>query len=212
MMRTFLDSLAQDLRYAARTLARTPGFTIVAVLTLAPGIGANTAIFSVVNAVLLRPLPYPNADRLVRIFGSVPPADGSNGPARRVPGVQVPDIAPLRAETRTLSHIALNLPLQATLTGLGEATRIEGARMPAEGFAMLGGTPILGRVFEPQEESSGADSVIVLSYAMWQRSFGGAADVIGRSLALDGKPYSVIGVMPRGFEYPDPQTTRFWVP
>jgi len=205
------DDTQRDVAYAARTLRRAPGFTIVAVVTLALGIGANTAIFSVVNALLLRPLPYQDAGRLVRIFGSVPPTDNPNGPARRVPAVQVADIAPLRAQTKTLSHVAFYLPLQVTMTTSDEIVKIEGARVSAEGLAMFGAQPIIGRTFEPKEESSGADTVAILSYITWQRNFGGSPNVVGRSLVLDGRTYSVIGVMPAGFQFPDPQT-RFWIP
>ena len=123
---SWLDDLRSDVRYAARTLRRSPGFAVVAIVTLALGIGANTAIFSVVNAVLLRSLPYKDAGGLYRIFGSVPPTDNPNGPARRVPAVQVADLAPLRAQTKTLSHVAFSLSLQVTLTGRDDVARIEG--------------------------------------------------------------------------------------
>jgi len=208
---SWLDDLQSDVRYAARTLRRSPGFALVAIVTLALGIGANTAIFSVVNAVLLRSLPYKDADGLYRIFGSVPPTDNPNGPARRVPGVQVADLAPLRAQTKTLSHVAFYLPLQVTLTGRDDVARIEGARMTADALSMLGAQPILGRSFEPREEVSGADTVAILSYALWQRSFGGTPDALGQNLTLDGRTYSIIGVMPQGFQFPDTQT-RFWIP
>ena len=186
-MTNVLDNLAQDVRYGARAFARTPGFTLIAVLTLGLGIGANTAIFSVVNAVLLRPLPYKDADRLVRIFGSVAPTDNPNGPARRVPGVQVADIAPLRARTQTLSHLAFYLPLQATMTGRNEIVRLEGSRISSDGLAMVGAQPILGRLFEPKEEASGADTVVLLSHSTWRRYFGGSPTALGQSLTLDGR-------------------------
>jgi putative ABC transport system permease protein len=208
---SWLDDLKNDVRYAARTLRRSPGFAIVAIVTLALGIGANTAIFSVVNALVLRSLPYKDAGRLYRIFGSVPPTDNPNGPARRVPAVQVADLAPLRAQTKTLSHVTFALPLQATMTGRDDVIRIEGARMTADALSMLGAQPILGRSFDAKEEVSGADTVVILSYALWQRSFGGDAGAIGQSLTLDGRTYSIIGVMPQGFQFPDTQT-RFWIP
>ncbi len=210
-MAMWFDDTQRDVAYAVRTLRRAPGFAVVAVVTLALGIGANTAIFSVVNALLLRPLPYKDAHRLVRIFGSVPPTDNPSGPARRVPAVQVADIAPLRAQTKTLSHVAFYLPLQVTMTTADEMVKIEGARVSAEGLAMLGAQPIIGRTFEAKEESAGADTVAILSYITWQRNFGGAADVVGRNLTLDGRTYAVIGVMPAAFQFPDP-ATRFWIP
>jgi putative ABC transport system permease protein len=204
------DSLFQDLRYAARSLARSPGFTTVAILTLALGIGANTAIFSVVNAVLLRPLPYNDADRLVHIFGNVAPGDSQAGPARRVPAMQVADLPALRAQTQTLSHVTFYLRFQVTLAGDG-AIRLEGTRVSADTFAMLGGQPLLGRRFEQKEELSGADAVVILSHALWQRRFGGAPGAVGQSLTLDGRAYTVIGVMPRGFQFPD-SSSQFWIP
>ena len=205
MMRPFLDSLAQDVRYAMRTLVRAPAFAIVAILTLALGIGANTAIFSVVNAVLLRPLPYKDSDRLVRIFGNLAPGDSLAGPARRVPAMQVADLAPLRARTQTLSHVAFYLPFQATLGG-DDAIRLEGTRISADTLALLGAQPRIGRAFAPGEELSGADAVVILSHGLWQRRLGGSPDVLGRPLTLDGRAYAVIGVMPPGFQFPDAQS------
>src|SRR5260221_7701643 len=149
-MRSFircLEDARQDTRYAARMLSRAPGFTLAAVVTLALGIGANTAVFSVVNALLLQPLPYDDAGRLARIFGNVPPGDNPAGPARRVPAMWVAELASFRAQTKTLSHVAFYLPLQATLSGADGAIRIEGARVTADTFAMLGARPIIGRVF-----------------------------------------------------------------
>jgi putative ABC transport system permease protein len=169
----WLDDVKRDVRYTLRTLLKTPGFTAIVILTLALGIGANTAIFSVVNAVLLRPLPYQDADRLVRIFGSVSPAEGSHGPARRVPMVGVSELPTLRAQAQTLSHVIFYMGMTATLTGRNEVVR--------------------------------------LSYASWQRYFEGTRDVLGQSLVLDGRGYSVVGVMAPGFQFPDPQT-QFWVP
>ena len=177
-----LDDAQRDLQYAARTLGRAPGFTAVAVVTLALGIGANTAIFSVVNAVLLRPLPYKNPDRLVRIFGNIPAAETSSGPARRVPGVTVADLAPLRAQTQTLSHVALYVGMSATLSGRDGAVKLEGVRVSPETFPMLGAQPQIGRAFESREAVAGADAVVILSHAAWQRHFGGASDVLGQSL------------------------------
>jgi predicted permease len=210
-MTNVLDHLVQDVRYGVRAFGRTPGFTLIAILTLGLGIGANTAIFSVVNAVLLRPLPYKDADRLVRIFGSVAPTDNPNGPARRVPGVLVSDIAPLRARTKTLSHIGFYLPLQAAMTVRDEIVRLEGSRVSSEGLAMMGAQVMLGRLFEAKEEASGADTVVLLSHATWRRYFGASPAALGQSLTLDGRAYTVIGVMRDGFQFPDAQT-GFWIP
>jgi predicted permease len=205
------DDARRDLHYAIRTLLRAPGFTAVAVLTLALGIGANTAIFSVVNAILLRPLPYKNPGRLVRIVGDLSGADSSRGPSRRVPSVQVSELADLRSKAQTLSHVAFFNTFGPTLTGGGDAIHLDGARMSPEAFPMLGVPPLIGRTFESREGGSGADAVVILSYTTWQRVFGGARTVLDQNVVLDGRTYSVIGVMPESFQFPDAQT-QFWVP
>jgi hypothetical protein len=144
-MKRWLDDMQRDVQNAVRTLRRTPGFTAVAVLTLTLGIGANTAMFSVVNAVLLRPLPYKDAGRLVRIFGNLSAAGSSSGPARRVPSVSVSDLAPLRAQTQTLSHVTFYLPLSSTLTRPDGAIKLEGMRVLPDTFPMLGARALVGR-------------------------------------------------------------------
>jgi len=211
MLAQRLDDRRRDTVLAARMLRRAPGFTTVAVLTLALGIGANTAVFSVVNAVLLRSLPYKDPDRLVRIFGSVPAGAGANGPSRRVPGVRVSDLAELRAQAASLSDVVFYLGASATLTGLDQARKLDGIRIAPEAFPMLGAVPLIGRTFEPREAAAGADGVVILSFRAWQRYFNGALQVLGRQLRLDDRSYEVVGVMPPAFQFPDAQT-EFWVP
>jgi putative ABC transport system permease protein len=211
MLAQRLDDLRRDTVLAARMLRRAPGFTTVAILTLALGIGANTAVFSVVNAVLLRSLPYKDPDRLVRIFGSVPAGAGVNGPSRRVPGVRVSDLAELRTQAASLSDVVFYLGASATLTGVEEARKLDGIRIAPEAFSMLGAVPLIGRTFEPHEAAAGADGVVILSFTTWQRYFNGASQVLGRQLRLDDRSYAVVGVMPAAFQFPDTQT-QFWVP
>jgi putative ABC transport system permease protein len=199
-MKTFTATL-RDLRYTLRMLRRAPAFTALVVATLAVGTGANTAIFTVINAVLLRPLPYSDADRLVRIVG-VPP-----GPR----GIAVPKLLELRARTRTLSHVGVYLPVVRTIAGEAETIRLEGARISAAIVPMLGATPQLGRAFTADEERAGADGVMLLSDAAWQRRFQRDPHIIGRIVSVDGRGYQVVGVMRRDFAFPD-ASTSFWVP
>ena len=198
----------RDSTYALRMLRRSPAFTALAVATLAIGIGASTAIFSVINAVLLRPLPYPDADRLVRLVES--PQSSAEARSRR-PGVAVPELVELRARTHTLSHVGVSLIASRTMTGGGETVRLVGARISTTIIPMLGATPQLGRVFAPDEEHAGADAVIILSDATWRRRFSRNPQVLGRSVTLDGRSYKIVGVMPPGFAFPD-ASTEFWVP
>ena len=180
-----MDTLLQDLRYALRQFARNRGFTIVAVLTLTLGIGANTAIFSVIRGVLLRPLPFPEPDRLVLAVEMV---------GRGRSGVTAPDFTDWRAQSRGLDIAAL-ATYDANLTGIDEPERVTAARVTANYFATLRIRPLLGRVFTPDEEPVGGAHITVLSHGFWGRRFGADSSVVGRSLTLDDVPYTIVGVM-----------------
>jgi putative ABC transport system permease protein len=206
----WFDDLFTDARHAWHALRRSPGFAAIAIVTLALGIGANTAMFSIVNAVLLRPLPFADASRLVRIVERVPAADRREG---RPPTKPLPpgDYEILRASTRTLSHVAGFAPVTATVTGLGDALRLDGLEIGVTAFEMLGAQPLLGRPLLPRDQTGDAAAVIVLSFDTWREQFAGQRDVIGRTIAIDGRPTQIVGVMQSEFSFPDP-TARFWVP
>jgi putative ABC transport system permease protein len=201
-----LDDLRRDVLYALRMLRWAPGFTSVAVIVLALGIGANTAIFSVVHTVLLTPLPYRNADRFVRLM-----PDRSDSSSRGLAGITRSELDALRARAHTVSHLGVYVPTTVTLSGPGEAARVDGIKISPTVFAMLGETPRIGRSLEPGEEAHGSDQVVILSDTMWQRQLEGDPNVLGRSLSFDGVPYRVVGVMGPGFHFPDVET-QFWVP
>jgi putative ABC transport system permease protein len=207
----FLDDVRQDAAYATRQLAAAPLFTAAAVLTLALGIGATTAIFSVVNAVLLRPLPYTDADRLVRFVDNFFPLGPANAQPLRVPGMDLGDFTVLRTATRTLSHVAMFSPISVAWAGRDEAIRLQASQVSPALFPMLGVRPWLGRTFEPGEDEQGARAVAVLSYATWQRYFSGNPNIVGQELTIDGTGRVIIGVMPAGFEFPDAQN-QLWLP
>ncbi len=193
--------LWQDLRYGARTLVKHPGFTAVVVLALALGIGANTAIFSVVNAVLLRPLPYKNAERLVSLYSQ----NTSNAEANLTdrPPLSYPDFRDYKEQAQTLQYVAAYRQIGTSLVSGGdEPARVLGADVSAELFPMLGVEPLIGRVFTPEEDKAGAPPVIVLGYGLWQRRFGGDKTIIGREIKLGVRSVTVIGVMPPGFKFP----------
>ncbi|NPC81199.1 hypothetical protein HPC49_23590, partial [Pyxidicoccus fallax] len=195
----WLDGLLQDLRFGARTLWRSPGFTLVAVLTVALGVGANTALFGAVHAVLLRPLPYAAPDRLVAV-SMVPEADAS--PAT---------LLALRERSRTLTDVAGYVRRTATLTGSGEPELLSGALVSAELFSALGVVPRFGRALRPDDNRPGATMVAVLGHGLWLRRFGGDPGVVGRTVTLDGMPFTVVGVMPRGFSFPG-DDVGLWLP
>jgi len=212
----WLDDLRRDVRLAARVLARSPGFTSVALLTLALGIGATTAVFSVVEGVLLRPLPYPEPDRLVRVFGPPPTLAGIDGLPSRMIDLPSQTFETLRLADRAFSHVTGYMPTTMTLTGRGDAVRLVGSHVSAAAFPMFGVPPLIGRGFEPKEEAAGADAVVILSEAAWRRYFNADASLIGQLIVLDGRGRVVVGVMPSrfsqiGMHFPDPQA-QFWVP
>jgi putative ABC transport system permease protein len=193
-----VDAILQDLRYAARQLFRSPGFALVAVLTLALGIGANTAIFSVVNAVVLRPLPFPEPERIVAFV------DAGNYKGMF-----------LEYEERTESFEAIagytSYGFDLSLTGDGEPVRVESAGVTSGLFTVLGSEAALGRVFLPEEDWTGQHRVVLLSHSLWRQRYGSDPEIVGRSIQLDGMLHEVVGVMPSGFGFPS-ASTRLWVP
>ena len=190
-----LQSFFQDLRYAFRTFVRVPGFTAVAVLTLALGIGANTAFFSVINGVLLQPLPYPDPDRMVLISNTYRGGSSLNS---------VPDYMDRVRGASTLEAVAAISGNNTgfNLTGRGTSVHVEGANVTASFFEVTGVEPALGRVFTETEDQPGTNDVVVLGYPMWQLYFGGDPNVVGDRIELDGQPHTVVGVMPETFKAP----------
>jgi putative ABC transport system permease protein len=199
---SIVQTFWQDLRYGARMLMKQPGFTLIAVITLALGIGANTAIFSVVNAVLLRPLPYSDAGRIVAIQEL-----GPQGDRRQVTPANFLD---WRAQNTVFAQLAAIRSRQSNLANDGQAERIETAVTSANFFEVFGARPQAGRLFAPADEQAGHAPVVVLSHRLWQRRFGGEANAVGQQLILDGKSYTVVGVAPPGFQYPN--KTELWFP
>jgi len=207
----WIDDAGRDVAHGLRSLRRTPGFTAIAVITLALGIGANTAIFSVISAVLLRPLPYRDAGRLVQVFAPQPNLPGGASFPRSARSLRQTPFDALRTGTRTLEFVAGYILTSATLTGRGDAVRLSGVQTTATLFPLLGVPPLLGRAFDASEESAGADAVVVLSYDVWRRFFNSDPAVIGRVTAFDGRGRTIVGVMPEGFAYPD-AFAQYWVP
>ncbi len=201
-----METLLKDLRIAVRSLVRTPSLTVAALLALALGIGANTAIFSVVDGVLLRPLPYPRADRLVLLIDSNPAAGFPRFAA------SPPNYADWRAQSHSFTDLAAFNGTNLGLTAPGvEPERIQAARVSAGFFGVLGVSPALGRGFRAEEDRPGAGDVVVLSHRLWQRRFGAAPGIVGQRVTLDGAPHTVVGVAPEGFYFPN-RDTEAWVP
>jgi putative ABC transport system permease protein len=190
----WLETFWRDCRYAARSLRRSPGFALVAVGTLALGIGANTAIFSVVNAALLRPLPYRDPSGIVLLWG----ADRVTGAERGQ--VSATDVADWRAQARSFEAVATYGDWRPLLSeGAGEPERLPAAQVGDGFFDVMKGRPLLGRAFLPEEQEGGKDAVVVLGYGLWQRRFGGDPSIVGRTIKLSGRPHTVVGVMPPDF-------------
>src|SRR5262245_6765259 len=196
-----------DLKIAFRQLVKNPGFTGVAVLTLALGIGANTAIFSFVNAILLRPLPYKDAERLVVLFENYP----ANGWFKNA--VAAPLLEVWRKRTTVFEGLGARRWSNSSLvlTGLGPPETLTGSSVSANAFALLGVKPVRGLDFLPEEEILGKHHVVLLSHEFWQNRFGGEPNVIGRSITLDSEPKTVIGILPPQTHFPHGKT-QVWLP
>jgi predicted permease len=184
-----MGTLIQDLRYGARMLLKNPGLTLVIILSLAIGIGANTAIFSVTSALLLKPLPYPHADRLAILW-------------LRSPGIGIPQDWPspgqyhdIKTQNHVFEETAIAIGGSYTITGLTKATKVDGIEASSTLLDMLGAKPLMGRIFFPEEDTAGKPETIVLSYGLWKQAFGGDPNILGRSVTLDGKPHAVVGVL-----------------
>jgi putative ABC transport system permease protein len=201
----FVADLLHDLRYAARLQRKNPGFTIVAVIALALGIGANTAIFSVVNTVLLRPLPYKDPDRLVMVWEDAT----KHGYPRDTPAAA--NFVDWRHQNQVFEGMAAMADMSFNLTGSGDPERLEGRRVSASLFPLLGVEPHLGRVFTAAEDQPGTQRVVLVSYALWQRRFGGDPGIVGKPLTLNGESHVVVGVMPARFQFPS-SDDQAWVP
>jgi predicted permease len=220
----WLDDLRRDLLYSARAFWRFRGFSAIVVLTLAIGIGANTAIFSAVHAVLLAPLPYPHSEQIVRVWENVPGTEIGDGKGsdRRYPAMDVRDLLEVSARARTVTHVANYGPAQATATIGTDTTRLEGFSVSGDWFPLIETAPLLGREIGPADAAAGQDRVVVLAYDTWMRF--GARGIVGKEVTFDGDPnggftggitmgvpYTVIGVMPRAFRFPA-DNAQFWVP
>jgi putative ABC transport system permease protein len=199
-----MDSLLQDLRYSLRLLLKNPGFAAVAVLALALGIGANTAIFSVVNAVLLRPLPYTEPDRLMLVISSNP----TRGFARFA--VSPPDFLDWSAQSRSFEAMAAMDTSPFNLTQGKEPERLRGARVSASFHGIMRAKPALGRDFLPEDDRDGAELVVLISHDLWTRLFASDPGIVGRTVALNGRQRTIIGIMPKGYTFPS--RSELWVP
>jgi len=197
--------LFQDIRYGCRMLLKNPGFAATAVIALALGIGANTAIFSVVSAVLLQPLPYKDADRLVMVWASKP-----QQPESDIMPVSPPDYTDWKNQSHVFEDMGTSSDAIYSLTGAGDPQQIIGYRFSSNFFDVMGVKPLMGRTFTPEEETPGHNNVVILSYRLWQRVFGGDADILGKPIVLSGDPYTVVGVMPPAFRHP--QMVELWTP
>src|SRR5687767_4757215 len=191
-----MDAFLNDIRYATRNLIKRPAFTLVAAITLALGIGANTAIFSSVYALLLKPLPFPELDRVVAVWDSTP----SKGVLRNE--VAMANYLDWRAQNQSFEQLAFYSWWSANLTGIDPPERIQGMVVTTNFFDALGVKPVMGRSFTEEENQPGKDTVAILTHKLWQRRFGGDPNILGKTITLSGDVYTVVGVLPEKFAYP----------
>lgn len=201
------ESLLQDLRIAFRTLTRTPLFSAVVVVTISLGIGANTAIFSVLNGVLLEPMPYPDSERIVTIWEDF---SAKGGPELEF--MEVPNFFEWKSREDLLDSLAAYSFGSANLVMQGEPEQLAAASVSRDFFAVFGTEPILGRTFSPEEDRPGGEKVVALSYELWQRSFGGSSSALGQAVSIDGRPHTIVGVLPQGFQTPFASGVSLWMP
>src|SRR5678816_2666307 len=200
-----METLFKDIRYGIRGLLKRPGFTVIALITLALGIGANTAIFSVVNAVLLRPLPFQDPERLVIVWEDATFA----GFPRNTPAPA--NYVDSKTQNQSFADMAASHEISFNLTGDGEPERVSSYAVTANFFPLLGVQPLLGRSFLTEEDRPGANKVVVLSYSLWQSRYGADRNVLNREILLNGEKHSVVGVMPASFQFFE-KDVRLWVP
>ena len=192
-----MAKFTDQLRQVIRRLSRAPLFTVITLITLAVGVGANTVIFSVVEGVLLKPLPYPHAEQLIGVWHTAPGINIKD--LNMCPSIYFID----REQSTTLQDIGAYGSDSLNVTGAGEPEHVRGLDVTDGALPILGVTPALGRLFTRQDDSPGAPQTVLLSYAYWQQKFGGASSVIGRPITVDGKTRQIIGVLPRGFHFLD---------
>src|SRR5262245_26081928 len=190
-----MEAFLQDIRYALRMLRRSPAFTITAIVTLALGIGGNAAIFSVVSGVLLRPLPYPNANELAMVW-----MDNARISLRE-DWHSYANYADYRSQNTTFTDLAIFNNRSSTLTGDGDPERLIGAHTSSNFFDVLGVRPQYGRAYTKEEDGTAGSNVVVLSYGLWQRRFGGKTDVLNTAISMNGRQIQVVGIMPDGFAF-----------
>jgi len=193
-----MQTLIQDIRYGIRSLSKRPGFALVAIITLGLGIGANTAIFSIVNAVLLRPLPFKDPERIVLMWGYLPKLAQTTD---KLPSA-APNYLALKNQSQSFEQLSAFRSWSWQLTGGGEPEQLHGARVSANFFAAVGANPIIGRQFAAEEDDPNRPPVAIISYGLWQRQFGSDRNVVDKTMTLSGKTVSIIGVMPPGFRFP----------
>ncbi|HEU5451055.1 MAG TPA: ABC transporter permease, partial [Terriglobales bacterium] len=214
-----MTTLLQDLKYGLRMLRKSPGFTLIAIAILAIGIGASTAVFGLLDAILLKPLPYDHPERIAMLWRQAPPTVNVGYP--EIPWSRV-EFQTLQASNRSFEHVAAFQGDSFALTGRGQPALLDGMRATAEFFSALGMSPALGRTYTDAEDKPGTGHVVVLSDKFWRERFNADPRVLGATIHLNSEPYTVIGVMPAGFSFPRaeempasfnfPREVQFWVP